>query len=34
MTQHPPETLQVNARSYHWPRRPAVVLCLDGCAPA
>lgn len=23
----------VNGRSYRWPDRPLVVLCIDGCAP-
>ena len=29
-----PATLTINARRYDWPRRPAVVICLDGCEPA
>jgi phosphonoacetate hydrolase len=24
----------INDRSYAWPERPAVVVCLDGCEPA
>jgi len=27
-------TLSVNGRAYAWPRRPGVVVCLDGCEPA
>ncbi len=26
--------VEVNGRSYAWPKRPAVVICLDGCEPA
>jgi phosphonoacetate hydrolase len=26
--------LVINGRSYRWPDRPAVVICLDGCDPA
>src|SRR5690554_4994801 len=26
--------IQVNRRSYAWPQRPTVVICLDGCDPA
>lgn len=25
--------VQVNGRSYPWPKAPAVAICLDGCAP-
>lgn len=33
---HPPERdpIIVNGRSYNWPRRPAAVICFDGCDPA
>ncbi|WP_026352588.1 phosphonoacetate hydrolase [Yoonia vestfoldensis] len=27
-------TMTINSRSYDWPTRPAVVICLDGCEPA
>ncbi|MEW5420985.1 phosphonoacetate hydrolase [Amorphus sp. 3PC139-8] len=26
--------VEVNGRSYRWPRRPVVVICYDGCDPA
>lgn len=26
-------SIQVNGRSYRWPDRPLVVLCIDGCEP-
>ncbi|WP_315743453.1 MULTISPECIES: phosphonoacetate hydrolase [unclassified Bradyrhizobium] len=26
--------LRVNGRAYAWPKRPAVVVCFDGCDPA
>ena len=26
--------VQVNGRSYPWPKVPAVAICLDGCEPA
>jgi phosphonoacetate hydrolase len=26
-------TVAVNGRSYRWPDRPLVVICVDGCAP-
>jgi phosphonoacetate hydrolase len=26
-------TISVNGRTYRWPDRPLVVLCLDGCEP-
>lgn len=26
-------TLTVNGRTYRWPDRPLVVVCVDGCAP-
>jgi phosphonoacetate hydrolase len=25
--------LTVNGRDYHWPQRPLVVVCVDGCEP-
>ena len=25
--------LTVNGRSYAWPDRPLVVMCIDGCEP-
>jgi len=25
--------VEVNGRAYHWPDRPLVVLCIDGCEP-
>jgi len=25
--------IEVNGRSYGWPRRPLVVVCVDGCEP-
>ena len=25
--------VQVNGRTYRWPRRPLVVVCVDGCEP-
>ncbi len=28
------KTLEVNARTYRWMRRPVVVVCVDGCEPA
>jgi phosphonoacetate hydrolase len=28
-----PATITVNARTYRWPDRPLVVLCIDGCEP-
>jgi phosphonoacetate hydrolase len=28
-----PAGLTVNGRSYAWPRRPIVVVCVDGCEP-
>ncbi len=34
MTQHHPASVVVNGREYPWPRRPVVVICLDGCEPA
>ncbi|MDR7483595.1 MAG: phosphonoacetate hydrolase [Armatimonadota bacterium] len=31
---HPADrTITVNGRTYRWPDRPLVVLCIDGCAP-
>ncbi|MBS0246565.1 MAG: phosphonoacetate hydrolase [Proteobacteria bacterium] len=27
-------TLEVNGRSYRWPKRPTVVVCFDGCDPS
>ncbi|MFT6785385.1 MAG: hypothetical protein ACJATG_001382 [Dinoroseobacter sp.] len=32
MTQQ--RTMTINSRSYDWPTRSAVVICLDVCAPA
>jgi len=26
--------IEVNGRHYHWPKRPTVVICFDGCDPA
>lgn len=26
--------IEVNGRTYAWPRRPTVVVCFDGCDPA
>ena len=28
-----PRHLTVNGRTYDWPRRPLVVVCVDGCEP-
>ena len=28
-----PATVTVNRRSYRWPTRPLVVVCVDGCEP-
>ena len=28
-----PDSVQVNGRSYNWPDRPVVVLCIDGSEP-
>ena len=28
-----PAFVTVNGRSYHWPDRPLVVVCVDGCEP-
>lgn len=28
-----PATITVNGRTYRWPDRPLVVLCIDGCEP-
>ncbi|MBP1621872.1 MAG: phnA [Acidobacteria bacterium] len=28
-----PANLTVNGRTYAWPRRPLVVVCVDGCEP-
>jgi len=28
----PPAFIEVNGRSYHWMRKPVVVVCVDGCA--
>ncbi|MCY3769988.1 MAG: phosphonoacetate hydrolase [Gammaproteobacteria bacterium] len=27
------QSIQVNGRSYHWPARPVVVICVDGSGP-
>ena len=29
----PPPSVAVNGRSYRWPQRPVVVVCVDGCEP-
>ena len=29
-----PQSIEVNARSYRWMKRPVVVVCVDGCEPA
>ena len=29
-----PAQVDVNGRQYAWPKRPAIVICLDGCEPA
>ena len=29
-----PANVTVNARSYPWPKVPAIAICLDGCEPA
>jgi phosphonoacetate hydrolase len=29
----PPESIDVNGRSYAWPQQPVVVLCIDGSEP-
>ena len=26
--------IELNGRSYRWPRRPVVVVCVDGFDPA
>jgi phosphonoacetate hydrolase len=28
-----PRSVEVNGRRYAWPRRPVVVVCVDGCEP-
>lgn len=28
------QPLEVNGRLYHWPKRPTVVVCFDGCDPS
>ena len=28
-----PDSITVNGRQYRWPRRPLVVVCVDGCEP-
>ncbi|MDA1022619.1 MAG: phosphonoacetate hydrolase [Proteobacteria bacterium] len=28
-----PSTIEVNGRSYHWPQKPLVVVCIDGSEP-
>jgi phosphonoacetate hydrolase len=33
ITSPPPAAVTVNGRSYAWPRRPVVVVCVDGCEP-
>ena len=27
------DAIEVNGRRYHWPERPLVVVCVDGCEP-
>ena len=27
------EQIEVNGRQYKWPKRPLVVICIDGCEP-
>ena len=27
------ESITVNGRAYRWPKRPVVVVCVDGCEP-
>ena len=27
------KTISVNGRTYQWPARPLVVVCVDGCEP-
>ena len=34
MNQMSPVTVDANGRVYHWPRVPAIAICLDGCEPA
>ena len=29
-----PKTITVNGRSYGWPKRPTVIVCIDGSEPA
>ena len=33
MTAPQPRTVTVNGRTYRWPDRPLVVVCVDGCEP-
>ena len=33
MNPTPPRTVSVNGRTYRWPDRPLVVVCVDGCEP-
>lgn len=33
MTHADTRTINVNGRSYRWPDRPLVVVCVDGCEP-
>jgi len=28
-----PASITVNSRTYRWPQRPVVVVCVDGCEP-
>ncbi len=28
-----PASITVNARTYRWPARPVVIVCVDGCEP-
>src|SRR4051812_7095718 len=29
-----PQTVSVNSRTYAWPKRPVIVVCIDGSEPA
>ena len=33
MTSAAGRTISVNGRTYRWPDRPLVVVCVDGCEP-
>ena len=28
-----PETIEVNGRTYAWPKQPVVIVCIDGSEP-